>query len=94
MFNGKLKDCLAYFFEDANFGGNLWNSYPYLVWENSKFETETSKLGGHAPSILTLIGDHVVDLPSSILEQHIFFITCKGPDPLQIQYYKYCSLAF
>ena len=23
-----------------------------LVWENSKFETETSKLGGHAPSVL------------------------------------------
>ena len=46
MFNGKLKECLAYFFEDANFGKNLWNSYPYLVLENSKFETETSKLRG------------------------------------------------
>ena len=46
MFNGKLKDCLEYFFEDANFGGNLWNSYLYLVWQKSKFENETSKLGG------------------------------------------------
>ena len=37
MFNGKLKGSLEYFFEDENFGG---------VWENSKFETETSKSGG------------------------------------------------
>ena len=49
-----------------------------------------------------LIGDHVVDLPSNILEQHIFLcvldiypvITRKRPDPLQIQCYKYRSLAF
>ena len=41
MSTGKLKDCLSYFFEDANFDGNLWNSYPYLVLENSKFEIET-----------------------------------------------------
>ena len=53
MFNGKLKYCLTYFLEDANFGGNFWNSYPYIVWENSKFETDTSKLGGHAPPVLT-----------------------------------------
>ena len=44
MFNGKLKGSLKYFFEDENFGRNLWN--PYLIWENSKFETETSKFGG------------------------------------------------
>ena len=41
IFNGKLKGSLKYFFEDENFGGNLWNSHPYLIWENSKFETET-----------------------------------------------------
>ena len=54
MFNGKLKGSLEYFFEDENFGGNLWNSNPYLVWENSNSETETSKLGGHAPSVLVV----------------------------------------
>ena len=54
MLNGKLKGSLEYFFEDENFGGNLWNSHPYLVWENSKFETETSKLGGHTPSVLAV----------------------------------------
>ena len=40
-----------------------------------------------------LIGDHVVDLPSSILEHHIFLrvldiYPVKRPDPLQIQCYK------
>ena len=54
MLNGKLKGSLEYFFQDENFGGNLWNSHPYLVWENSKFETETSKLGGHSPSVLAI----------------------------------------
>ena len=44
MFNQKLKDCLEYFLEDANFGRNLWKSYLYLVWENSKFQTKSSKL--------------------------------------------------
>ena len=44
--SGKLKNCHAYFFEDADFGGNLWNSYPYRVLKNSKFETEASKLRG------------------------------------------------
>ena len=58
MSNGKLKDCLAYFFDDANFGGSLSNSYPYLVLENSKFETKTSKLWGHVPSVLTIISSN------------------------------------
>ena len=47
-------------------------------------------------------GDHVVNLFSSILEQHISLHvldmyalhTRKRPDPLQIQCYKYHSLAF
>ena len=65
MFNGKLKGSLEYFFEDENFGGNLWNSHPYLVWENSKFETETSKLGGHAPSVLAVTP--TIQLPSKVL---------------------------
>ena len=37
---------LHIFLRRWKFGGNLWNSYPYLAWKNSKFETETSKLGG------------------------------------------------
>ena len=36
------------FLEDAKFGGNLWNSYPHLVLENSKFETESTKFGAFA----------------------------------------------
>ena len=58
MFNGKFKGSLEYFFEDENFGGNLWNSHPYLVWENSKFETETWKLGG-CNGIHTLYLEHM-----------------------------------
>ena len=53
--------------------------------------------------VYVLIGDHVVDLPSRILEQHIYafvfwiytsVITPKRPDLLQIQCYKYRSLAY
>ena len=43
-----------------------------------------------------LIGDHVVDLPLSVLEQHISLRVLDiypGHNPLQIQCYKYRSLA-
>ena len=54
MSSGKLKDCLGISLKMQILVGLFWNSYPYLVLENSKFETKTLKFGGHSPSVLTL----------------------------------------
>ena len=82
MFNGKLKGSLEYFFEDENFGGNLWNSHPYLVWENSKFETDFKVRGVCAVRFgcnagINLTGYH--PLPGLTSGPLIFFIKIPTP---------------